>query len=65
MSNVTIMFKNGKDLQFKCSKFIVKKTGVTNQLAEIEWEHANIDIMHINFSDIMCIYADDNDEAVE
>ena len=65
MSNVTIIFKNGKELQFKCTKFTVRKGGITDQLVELEWEHANIDIMYIDFADIMCIYADNNDDTEE
>ena len=65
MSNVTIMFKNGKELQFKCTKFTARKGSITNQLAELEWEHANINIMHIDFADIMCIYANDNGDTEE
>lgn len=55
-TTVVIMFKNGKQIRMKCDNFVVKKNGF-EQLTNIEWEGAkNINILHIDFAEIMCIY---------
>ena len=56
METVVIMFKNGKELRINCDNFEVTTNGL-NQLTNIKWVNGtNINLLHIEFSEIMCIY---------
>lgn len=56
METVVIMFKNGKELRINCDNFEVTTNGL-NQLTNIKWVHGtNVNLLHIEFSEIMCIY---------
>lgn len=56
METVVIMFKNGKELRINCDNFETTTNGL-NQLTNIKWVNGtNVNILHIDLNDIMCIY---------
>ena len=57
MKNITVLFRSGKEVTFQCREFEMVKDWVGDTVG---WEEIGVTpdtkILHVDFSEVVCVY---------